>query len=150
MFTAFIVHPPVSFHIDETRIEQILTYISHEIQDRQSGLIHLAFLPDTEIQDLNRDHRWIDSTTDVLSFHYFDSFDMLDPDEVAGEIIFSESKILSQSREYGHTPEDEFSILLIHSVLHLLWYDHEEEEDFQDMWLHEEKIRKRMNLNTKR
>lgn len=150
MFTASLIHPPESFHVDETHIGQILEYISEEVEQKQFGMIHLAFLSDGEIQTLNHNHRWINSTTDVLSFHYFDDFDTLDPDEVAGEIIFSESRIISQSEEYSHTPEDEFSILLIHSLLHLLWYDHEDEEDFQNMWLHEEKIREKMNLNTKR
>jgi probable rRNA maturation factor len=56
-------------------------------------------------------------------------------------VILSEAKIIMQSQEYGHTLEEEFEILLIHSLLHLLGFDHEEEEDFHDMWKYEGELR---------
>lgn len=87
------------------------------------------------MQYLNREYRGIDKTTDVLSFHYFDDFsDLDDRVDTAGECIFSEQKILSQARDFGHSPEEEFEILCIHSILHILGFDHETDEDYQDMW----------------
>ena len=54
----------------------------------QRGILNIAFLPDEEIQILNREYRGIDKTTDVLSFHYFDDFSDLDPaTDIAGECI---------------------------------------------------------------
>ncbi len=150
MFSFVIIQHPRSFIIEDIYIDKILECISQYVDIPQYWLINIAFLPDDEIQVLNHKHRWIDRTTDVLSFHYHEDFSALDTDEIAGEIIFSESRILSQSEEYGHVPTEEFYILLIHSALHLLWYDHEEDEDFKTMWFHEEKIRQQMNLNTKR
>ena len=54
----------------------------------------------------------------------------------------SESKILSQALEYGNTPEIEFAKLLIHSSLHLLGYDHEDDEEYEEMHAEEQKIEK--------
>jgi probable rRNA maturation factor len=98
-------------------------------------------LTDDEIQALNREHRGIDSTTDVLSFHYFDDFSDIDPTDTAGEIILSESRILSQAEEHGHSPERECEILIIHSILHILGYDHETDEEYAEMWEVESDLR---------
>lgn len=108
----------------------------------QAGTVNIAFLSDEEIQELNKNHRGIDKTTDVLSFHYFEDFIGLKDGEIAGEIIMSEAKILSQAEEYGNTPEAEFAKLLIHSTLHLLGYDHEDEEEYEEMHAEEQKIEK--------
>jgi rRNA maturation RNase YbeY len=59
-----------------------------------------VFVDDDSIQKLNNNYRQIDSVTDVLSFHYFDNFSELLPDDIAGEIILSENKIISQAIEY--------------------------------------------------
>ena len=108
----------------------------------QAGTVNIAFLSDDEIQVLNKNYRGIDKTTDVLSFHYFEDFEWLKDDEIAGEIIMSESKILSQAEEYGNIPETEFAKLLIHSSLHLLGYDHENDEEYEEMHTEEQKIEK--------
>jgi ssRNA-specific RNase YbeY (16S rRNA maturation enzyme) len=50
---------------------------------------------------LNKDYRNIDKATDVLSFHYFDDFSDLNPEDIAGELIFCEEKIVTQGDEYG-------------------------------------------------
>jgi probable rRNA maturation factor len=63
-------------------------------------------------------------------------------EEIAGEIILSEAKILIQATEYGNTPEAEFAKLLIHSTLHLLGYDHEDDEEYKEMHAEELKIEK--------
>jgi probable rRNA maturation factor len=56
----------------------------------------------------------------------------------------SESRILSQSLEYGHSASEEFEILLIHSLLHLLGYDHEADQDYEIMFAVEKEIREKM------
>jgi probable rRNA maturation factor len=150
MFTPAIINYPESFTLDLSRIDEISRLISSSVDIPQSGIVNIAFLPDSDIQSLNRDHRGIDSTTDVLSFHYFDDFSSLESDEIAGEVIISESRILLQALEHGHSNSEEFEILLIHSLLHLLWYDHEEDEDFEVMFWVEKVVREKMWLNTTR
>jgi probable rRNA maturation factor len=55
------------------------------------------------------------------------------PEDIAGEIILSENKITSQAKEYWLGEEKEFYKLLIHSILHILWYDHIEDNDYEIM-----------------
>ncbi|MBR2460295.1 MAG: rRNA maturation RNase YbeY [Clostridia bacterium] len=87
------------------------------------------------IRELNRDFRGIDRETDVLSFPLFDG-DIPLPDEEdtdikipLGDIVISLEKAESQAVEYGHSFEREVAFLCVHSVLHLLGYDHERGED---------------------
>lgn len=127
MFTPSLLNSPNSF-IPRTELTQTIFHaISEQVDIAQSGTVNIAFLGDDEIAELNKTHRGIDKTTDVLSFHYFEDFTGLGDEEIAGEIIMSEAKILSQAEEYGNTNEAEFAKLLIHSTLHLLGYDHEDD-----------------------
>lgn len=74
--------------------------IADSVDIPQQGILNIAFLSDDEIQVLNREHRGIDNTTDVLSFHYFDDFTDIADIDTAGEIILSESRIVSQALEH--------------------------------------------------
>lgn len=97
------------------------------------GVLNVAFVDDAIMQMYNREYRQIDATTDVLSFHYFENFSDCGKDDTAGEILLSESKIRTQSQEYNHSTEIETYKLLLHSVLHILGYDHETDQDYAQM-----------------
>ncbi len=82
----------------------------------------------TEIRQLNREYRHIDAPTDVLSFVY----DMPDPETSArylGDIIISAEMVHEQAQQAGHSPQLEICTLVVHGILHLLGYDHEEPAD---------------------
>ena len=100
MFSYQIINHPTNFTLDESRIRMIFEQVGKVVDIPQKGILNIAFLSDEEIQVLNRDHRGIDKTTDVLSFHYFEDFSDIADTDVAGEIILSESRILAQAREY--------------------------------------------------
>ena len=85
------------------------------------------------MQELNREYRGIDSNTDVLSFHYFEDFSDKASDEIVGEIVFSESKLLSQAEEFSHSLEDELYRLVVHGTIHILGFDHETDEEYEEM-----------------
>lgn len=156
MFSFQIVNHPEKFSLDESRIARIFELVIPVLmpdQDEsgwesiweQKGILNIAFLSDEEIQILNNQYRWIDSTTDVLSFHYFANFSELSDMDIAGEIILSESRILAQAEEHAHTPQKECEILVLHSILHIIGYDHESEEDYEKMWKWEKDIRNKIN-----
>ena len=91
------------------------------------------------IREINRDLRDVDRETDVLSFPMFeftpgefpkDVSDLLDPGSSLlplGDMALSVEKIKSQAEEFGHSQEREIGYLTVHSVLHLLGYDHLDE-----------------------
>lgn len=122
-----------NFNINTKLIDDILKIMSNSVSKTQFWTLNIVFVDDNSIQKLNKDYRQIDKVTDVLSFHYFDDFSALKPDDVAGEIILSENKIISQAKEYWLGEEKEFYKLLIHSILHILWYDHIEDNDYEIM-----------------
>jgi len=94
---------------------------------------------DAEIQGLNRQYRHIDSTTDVLSFLY-NNFDPETNRRYLGDIVLSGKKIYDQAKEMGHSPQWELCLLIVHGILHLAGYDHEEERDAAMMLTLQEKI----------
>lgn len=101
--------------------------------------VSLTFVTNSQIRELNRDYRGIDRETDVLSFPIDDSFD-LDGPLLLGDIVISVEKAVQQAEEYGHTLKREILYLVVHSMLHLLGYDHIEEEDAEVMRGLEKKI----------
>jgi probable rRNA maturation factor len=98
--------------------------------------VSLVFTDSETIRQLNRDYRGIDEPTDVLAFYmrsqkgttdYF----ALPPDGIArlGEVIISYPQAMEQAREESHPIERELTLLVIHGLLHLLDYDHEEPKE---------------------
>lgn len=83
--------------------------------------IELMVVKNDEIQALNKEHRKIDKATDVLSFPM--DFDF--PNMPLGSIVISTDFVEEKAKEYGHSFDEEFSLLFIHGILHLLGYDHE-------------------------
>lgn len=97
--------------------------------------ISLTFTDNSGIQEQNLAARGIDRPTDVLSFPMLDyegdgSIEICDEDlsegaVVLGDILISMEKAVQQSEEYGHSFMRELCFLTVHSMLHLLGYDHE-------------------------
>jgi probable rRNA maturation factor len=97
--------------------------------------VSLVFTDSETVQRLNRDYRGVDEPTDVLAFYMLsqneaDSSFALPPDGVTrlGEVIISYPQAVEQASEQGHSSERELALLIIHGILHLLGYDHEEAE----------------------
>ncbi|MCT4617267.1 MAG: rRNA maturation RNase YbeY [Candidatus Gracilibacteria bacterium] len=130
----------LEFNIDKKILDEIFNNINNTVDKDQNGMLNIIFLSPVEVQNLNKDYRNIDKTTDVLSFHYFDDFSNLEADIIVGEIILNQEKIIKQGQEYQLGSEKEFYKLVIHSVLHILGYDHEENSDYEIMKKFEEKI----------
>ncbi|NLY10606.1 MAG: rRNA maturation RNase YbeY [Firmicutes bacterium] len=90
--------------------------------------VSITFVDNEYIQDLNKQYRDKDYPTDVLSFPQMDDdFPGIEP--VLGDIVISLEKALEQSGEYGHSMEREVGYLVAHGMLHLLGYDHENEDE---------------------
>ena len=114
--------------------------------------------PDT-VKDINKEYRDIDRTTDVLSFPNTDwdspadyecagflDESLTDPENghyMLGQIVLNDERIVSQAQEYGHSVMREYSFLIAHSMLHLLGYDHMDEDEAAVM---ENKQREYLNL----
>ena len=101
--------------------------------------INVLITNDEGIREINRDNRDIDKATDVLSFPMFQLTageppeeweEYLDPESELcplGDMAISLERAIAQAESFGHTPKREVGYLTIHSVLHLLGYDHLDE-----------------------
>ncbi|MDA7816774.1 rRNA maturation RNase YbeY [Sulfurimonas sp.] len=96
---------------------KIIDTISKSLCDRD---IELIITDNDEIREINKEHRGIDKDTDVLSFPYEDM-----PMSPLGSIVISSLHVESKAKELSHSITDEFTLLFIHGLLHLLGYDHE-------------------------
>ncbi len=113
----------------------------------------VTFVDEEEIHLLNREHRGVDKVTDVLSFPQFENLQALkdelikNQEEVCiGDIVICTEQALLQADDFGHSPEREIVYLFVHSMLHLLGYDHMEDEDKSIMREKEENIMKKLGL----
>ena len=106
--------------------------------------VNLLLTMNEQIHEMNLEFRGIDRATDVLSFPmtefpspadyaYLDtddsSFDPETGELMLGNIVISKERAKEQAEEYGHSVEREFAFLIAHSMLHLLGYDHMEDEE---------------------
>lgn len=140
MFKYKFINKPKDLKLKKEIIELIFKSVSENINKSQNWTVNIVFVDDKQMQELNKNYRNIDTTTDVLSFHYFEDFSSLKQKEIAGEIILSQNKIISQSKEYWLTEEQETYKLITHSILHILGFDHETDEDYAEMSEEEEKV----------
>lgn len=132
MFQYNLIEKP-KFAFKTEVIDSIFKNISNIVPETQLWTLNIVFVDEDSIQKLNNDYRQKDSVTDVLSFHYYEDFSDLEVEETAGEVILCESKIYSQWEEFWLWTEKEFYKLVIHSVLHILWYDHEADDEYKIM-----------------
>lgn len=123
--------------------------------------VNLLLTMNEEIREMNARFREIDRATDVLSFPMVDynepgNFEFLEEaDEyfhpesgelMLGDIVISKEKVLSQAEEYGHSPKREYAFLIAHSMLHLMGYDHMEEEERICMETRQNEILERLGI----
>ena len=106
--------------------------------------VSVSFVGDEEIRDLNRDYRGVDKSTDVLSFPMDDEFIIVS--RILGDVIINTRRVMEQAKELGHSNERELSYLTVHSILHLLGYDHMEDEDKKEMREREKLAMKELSI----
>ncbi len=108
--------------------------------------VSVTLCDNAEIHELNREYRGVDRPTDVLSFPIFDEEDM-GSKTVLGDIVISLEKAKEQAEGFGHSFEREVAFLTVHSMLHLLGYDHEEGKAAEsEMFSRQEAILCKMGL----
>lgn len=125
----------ISYRLKMLVREAIIATLAYEGHNNDCEL-SVTFADNDGIKQLNSQYRGIDKETDVLSFPLLDFVGgdeppVDEPSQLLGDIVVSLEKADEQAKEYGHSFEREVAFLCVHSMLHLLGYDHvnsEEEE----------------------
>lgn len=149
------------FPIEETAERVLLKALAVE-ECPYEAEINVLITDSAGIREYNENYRGIPKETDVLSFPFVDyerpgDFSLVRLDKnryfnpesgelLLGDIILCKERIFSQAQEYGHEVLREFAYLLVHSVLHLLGYDHMEPDEEEQMQRHQDKIMEELGI----
>ena len=113
----------------------------------KNACFSIIFVTESEIKRINREYRGLDAVTDVISFAFEDTKDIVYNNiRVLGDIYICINRMKKQATDYGHSEKRELSFLTVHGLLHLLGYDHmnpTEEKvmfDLQELILNEANI----------
>lgn len=135
-----------SFNDYQKIYEQLLAKTLKHLKLNFEPCLSVTLVDNKFIHEINRDYRHIDRPTDVISFAFLDgnaekdkifqSKEMV----VLGDIYISFEKAQEQAISYGHSLERELKFLFVHGLLHLLGYDHMQEEDEKVMFRLQDEI----------
>ena len=125
-------------------IERVVPAVLDSEKCPYEAQVSILITDNDAIREINCEQRGIDAPTDVLSFpaaEYdtpadfemvsgrIDCFHPETGELLLGDIVLSVERVISQAEEYGHSRERELGFLVAHSMLHLIGYDHMEEEE---------------------
>jgi len=133
--------------VDESWVRKIAQQVLRAEGVAPPYEVSLVFTDSDTVRRLNRDYRGVDEPTDVIAFHMLSQKEtsppfVLPPDGVTrlGEVIISYPQAVEQAKEQGHSVNKELALLIIHGILHLLGYDHEQPEEEAKMRAKEKEL----------
>jgi rRNA maturation RNase YbeY len=120
--------------VDTRRLKSVAKRLLREVNEPDSAL-SISLVDDSEIAELNREHRGKDKPTDVLSFPLYEAGEQAlapstnsgqGPERLLGDVVISIDTARRQAADYDAPLQNELYRLLIHGILHVLGHDHEE------------------------
>lgn len=120
---------------------QLATEATLMVMSQPESEVSLVLCDDAFIHPLNRDHRGKDRPTDVLAFAQREGAFAFLEDRLLGDVIISVETAQRQADERGHALTKELEILLVHGILHLLGFDHIEDDEAEIMETEERRVR---------
>ena len=129
---------PETLTVEENLLEEILRAadVIGELYDVEQSELSVTLTDDEHIHALNKQYRGIDRATDVLSFAFRESDEpeVIGADfDILGDVIISLERATAQAEEFGHSFLREVIFLEVHGLLHLLGYDHIEDDERLEM-----------------
>ncbi|MDP1420804.1 rRNA maturation RNase YbeY [Peribacillus simplex] len=134
-------------------VESILQFAARKENIEKDTELSVTFVDNDRIREINKEYRHKDSATDVISF----ALEEMGKDEVEivgaemprmlGDIIISIERTKEQAEEYGHSFDRELGFLALHGFLHLLGFDHMNEEDEKVMFTKQKEILEEYGLS---
>lgn len=136
-------------NINSEQLEKISNVVLHDYYDVLPEF-SLTFVKPETIRELNRNYREVDAVTDVLSFESDGEYDLDTGLEYLGDIIICVDQVEKQAKQSGHSIDDEIALMEIHGLLHLLGYDHMEEDQKAEMWKFQDMYLNKCEIHLKR
>ncbi|NWK85629.1 rRNA maturation RNase YbeY [Staphylococcus sp. GSSP0090] len=126
-----------------TQIDKLLTFAKEQENIEEEAELSVTFVDKHEIQEINKMYRDKDKVTDVISFALEEDepeITGIEMPRVLGDIIICTDVAQEQADAYGHSFERELGFLALHGFLHLLGYDHMNEQDEKQMFERQDQI----------
>ncbi|MGE6375411.1 rRNA maturation RNase YbeY [Peribacillus muralis] len=134
-------------------VESILQFAAKKEKIEEDTELSVTFVDNERIREINKEYRHKDAATDVISF----ALEEMGEDEVEivggemprmlGDIIISIERTKEQAEEYGHSFDRELGFLALHGFLHLLGFDHMNEEEEKMMFTKQKEILEEYGLS---
>lgn len=143
---------PETLTVEENLLEEILRAadVVGKVYGVENSELSITLTDDEHIHALNKKFRGVDKATDVLSFAFRESEE---PEiiganfEILGDVIISLERAKIQAEEFGHTFLREVIFLEVHGLLHLLGYDHIDDDERQEMEAEQKFIMAKLGIN---
>ena len=128
---------------------KIIQETCQQLQIMEDIEVSCIFVDDMEMHEMNRVYRNVDRPTDVISFamEEGEDVDMAGMPRCLGDIFISVDRAKAQAQEYGHSVYREICFLFTHGLLHLLGFDHMEEEEEKEMFSRQDNILESLQIN---
>ncbi len=148
-----ITKNPEILQVDEALIDVVRHVVEKmgQLYDLDDSEVSITLTDDAYIHKVNKKYRNVDRPTDVLSFAFNEGEE---PEieggpgvNIMGDILISVERAAAQAEEYGHSMRREIAFLTTHGMLHLMGYDHIEEEDRQEMRAEEEFVMENLGIS---
>ena len=143
MVIDFLNQGPASYDCYEDLFNEYYVKIFAELALKREYITDVTIVNNKTIHKINREFRNVDRPTDVISFAFLDDKkekELKGGPINLGQIIISFEKAEEQAKEYGHSLKREMVFLFVHGMLHLLGFDHMNEEDEKKMFELQNKI----------
>lgn len=129
--------------VDEGDLRRVAAEVLRQEEVAEQTELSLIITDDEAVRELNRRFRDVDAPTDVLAFGTGAEGHFVGAPEsppYLGDVVISYQRALAQAEELGHAVAEELKLLVIHGILHLLGYDHQEGADSQKMRKKEDQV----------
>ena len=140
----FVNQGPASYDAYEEIFSELYRKVFSHLGIEGNYVTDVTIVNNEEIHEINREYRKVDRPTDVISFAFFDDQNEIKPADGSpislGAIVISYEKAEEQAKEFGHSLNREMSFLFVHGMLHLLGYDHMDEEHEKVMFRLQDEI----------
>ena len=133
-------------------VSKLLEFAAIQEEVKEGSEVSITFVDNERIHEINKEYRQKDAPTDVISFAMEEmgegEIEIKGSDEpvVLGDIIISIDRTKEQANEYGHSYERELGFLAVHGFLHLLGYDHMNEDDERVMFSRQRELLEKYGL----
>ncbi|MCB9451013.1 MAG: rRNA maturation RNase YbeY [Anaerolineaceae bacterium] len=132
------IHNLGDYPVDQARLQAAAVMVLQQHQAAPETGLSVVIADNEYVHRLNKQYRDVDAPTDVLSFPADAPPPEIDEPPYLGDLIIAHAYTVAQAERQGHDIGHSFALMVVHGTLHLLGYDHDDDEGYKAMWAAQE------------